>query len=480
MGKDLKDHGTVNVASIVHHGEKLILPEKMNLDGAIDLLQRRKKYMDEEVTVAEMFDVFPLDGAHAFDIVLTRKYGWTPAEATPGFFGPQPPKMISVEVGPGKVKQVPWGRFSLPGINGTVNCGAAMKDGRVVFALNSTIKRNDEGAIRELFAELRSELAKNSIYRGKAIKIRFRDENGNKLPMPEPKFMATDDVDEKMLVYPTSVQAAIETNLFTPIQRVADIKANGIPVKRGILLGGTFGTGKTLAAKVASKLAVQAGVTYLYVPRADELADAIEFAKLYQDPACVVFCEDIDRVTSGERSTSMDDILNIIDGIDTKSSNILVVLTTNDLTSINPAMLRPGRLDAVIDVLPPDAEAVQRLLRVYGGESIAPETDLTDAGALLDGAIPAVIAEVVKRAKLAQLRRQAPGEKVQQLSSEALAEAALTIQAQVKLLYPDAQAPKPDVEQALVALFEGAVTKAVEARLEKLDQTTTEIRNQVC
>lgn len=460
MAKDLGAHGkAVNVANIVHHGEKMILPERMSLDGAIDLLQRRKKYMEEEVTVAETFDVFPLDGAHAFDIVLTRKYGWTPAEATPGFFGPQPPKMIGVEVAPGVVKQVPWGRFSLPGVNGTVNCGASMKDGRVVFALNSTIKRTDEETIRGLFAELRKELALNSIYRGKAIKIRFRDDDGDKLAMPEPKFLSVDDVDERMLVYPDAVQAAIETNLFTPIQRVADCKANGIPVKRGVLLGGTFGTGKTLAAKVASKLAVQAGVTYLYVPRADELADAIEFAKLYQDPACVVFCEDIDRVTNGDRSVQMDDILNIIDGIDTKSSNILVVLTTNDLHSINPAMLRPGRLDAVIDVLPPDAPAVQKLLRVYGGDAIAPETDLTDAAALLDGAIPAVIAEVVKRAKLAQLRRQKPGEKVSQLSSDSLAEAALTIQAQVKLLYPDAAEPKPTLDKALTDIVTGAIER---------------------
>ena len=39
----------------------------------------------------------------------------------------------------------------------------------------------------------------------------------------------------------------------------------------------------------------------------------------------------------------MDDVLNIIDGIDSKKANIITVLTTNDLEGINPAMLRPGR-----------------------------------------------------------------------------------------------------------------------------------------
>lgn len=58
---------------------------------------------------------------------------------------------------------------------------------------------------------------------------------------------------------------------------------------------GTYGTGKTMAATVASRLAVDAGITYVYVPRADELSDAIEFAKQYQSPACVIFCaEDIE------------------------------------------------------------------------------------------------------------------------------------------------------------------------------------------
>lgn len=435
MAKTLNEAGKkVNVAQIVHHGEKMILPDGMSLDGAIDLLERRKKYLEEEVEITESFDVFPWDGAHAFAEVLTKRYGWAPAEATPGFFGPNPPRMIGIDVAPGVVKQVPWGAFSLPGIAGRIQTDADSKKNRIVFALYAKVKRKDEEAVRALFAETRAYLKEHSIYRGKAIKLRFRDEDGDPLEMPEPKFLDTDDVDEAMLVYSSDVQAAIETNLFTPITRVADCLANGIPIKRGVLLGGTYGTGKTLAAKVASKLAVRHGVTYVYVPRADELADAIEFAKQYQSPACVIFCEDIDRVMAGERSVEMDDILNIIDGIDTKSCNILVVLTTNDLEAINPAMLRPGRLDAVIEVTAPDGPAVERLLRLYGGASILPETDLTRVCDLLSGNIPAVIAEVVKRAKLAQLRLQAPGEKVERLTEQALVEAASTMQAQLRLL----------------------------------------------
>lgn len=191
----------------------------------------------------------------------------------------------------------------------------------------------------------------------------------------------------------------------------------------------------------------------------------------------VIFCEDIDRVMAGERSVAMDDILNIIDGIDTKSANIVVVLTTNDLQAINPAMLRPGRLDAVIEVTPPDAKAVEKLLRVYGGEAIAATTDLAEAGKALDGAIPAVISEVVKRAKLAQLRLQQPGEKVAQLSEAALLEAAKTMRSQLKLLKDRSEAnfEKPALDQALSTLVSDAVKGATDRIASKVAEIADNI-----
>lgn len=442
MSTTLKDVGpAASVAQIEYYGEKLILPTGMSIDQAKDLLTRRQKYLEEKVNISASFDVFPWDGALALDAVLTAKFGWSPATATPGFFGDTPPRMITIDVGPREQRQVPWGAFSLPGVSGLLHTGVERAGARFKFAINAEVKRKDEATVKDIIDRLRSYLSENSIYRGKAIKIRFRDDDGDPLAMPDPKFLDTSLVKPEQLVFAKDVQDAIETSLFTPITRTADCLENGLPVKRGVLLGGTFGTGKTLAAHVASKLAVDNGITYVYVPRADELADAIEFAKQYQSPACVVFCEDIDRVMSGERDVEMDDILNIIDGIDTKRANIITVLTTNELKAINPAMLRPGRLDAVIEVTPPDADAVQRLLRLYGGASILPETDLSRVGSELAGNIPAVIEEVVKRSKLAQLRFQPKGEKVTNIGEEALMVAAKTMNAQLQLLR-DATTPK--------------------------------------
>ena len=474
MSKTLSEQEKkINVATIVRHGEKLTLPEGMSLTDGIELLQRRQQYEQETTSINETYDFFPLDGAHAFNEVLTRKFGWAPATATPGFFGDTPPQLISVECAPGVFKQVPWGRFSLPNIDGFVQTSVSLKNGRYSFALGAVIKRLDEETVRSLFEEVREYLKTDSIYVGRAVKIRFRDEDGDPLEMPEPKFLDVSKINPEGLIYAADVEAAVQTNLFMPIQRVRDCIANGIPVKRGVLLGGTYGTGKTMAATVASRLAVDAGVTYIYVPRADELADAIEFGKQYQSPACVIFCEDVDRVTAGERSIEMDDILNILDGIDTKSANIITVLTTNDLQAINPAMLRPGRLDAVIDVTPPDANAVERLLRLYGGSAITADTNLEEAGRALAGNIPAVIAEVVKRAKLSQLRLQPIGEPVSVISEQALVESARTMQAQIKLLKDRSE--KRIAPPTLNEVFAGVVQLALEEPLERIERMATEV-----
>lgn len=478
MAKTLEqDEKQVHVADIVRHGEKLIVPDGMKLSDVLDLVKRRMTFEEEEVVVRRTYNVFPWDGAHALMLALTERYGWAAAEATPGFFGSNPPQMLDVQVGYGQTKKVPWGRFSLPQVEGFVQCSAQKKDGRVSFELVGKVLRKDEPTIELLFDTVEKTLRTNSIYMGKAIKIRFRDNDGNLLEMPEPEFMNLNGISRDSLVYSDDVQNLIETNLFTPIERVSDCIANDMPVKRGVLLGGPYGTGKTMAATVAAALATNVGVTYVYVPRSDELSDAIQFAKQYSDKACVIFCEDIDRAVSGERSVKMDDILNILDGIDTKSSRIITVLTTNHLENINPAMLRPGRLDAIIDVTAPDAKAVEKLVRLYGKDTIAEDADLTLVGEALAGTIPAVIAEVVKRAKLHQLQYQEPGTLIEQISSQALLDSALTIQAQRKLLEEQS---KPKVkEPTFNEVIAAAVAPAIAEGVKRIAGDVSELHERI-
>lgn len=435
-GKKLADAAEpIAVAEIARFGEALVVPPAMTLDQAEKLIQSRKKYEMEETEITSTFPVFPWDGAAALHRVLSAKYGWAQGVPTKDFFDRKvPPKMMDIAVDVNKTISVPWGAFALPGIDGTIETTHTIDKDVLVFVLKAKVLRKDEPVIRDLFEQVREELKYNSLYRGKAVKISFNDRRGDTKIIPDISFIDTNGIDRSTAVYNEYTTQQLERDLFTPIERTNDLLANNFAIKRGVMLTGTYGTGKTLAATVAASLAVKAGLLYVYVPKSDELPAAIAFARQYQSPAAVVFCEDIDRAVSGNRTQQMDTLLNIVDGVDGKTSNIIIVLTTNDLESINAAMIRPGRLDSIIEIGTPDAQTVTRLVRRYAGSLLADDADLFDVAEVLKGQIPAVIVEVVKRAKLAQLMLQQPGTKVTSLTPEAILAAAETIQNQIEVL----------------------------------------------
>lgn len=422
------------IAEIVHHGDdKILLPNGMKIKDAIKLLTDREAYLEQPTQIKEDYNVFPPDGANALNQCIAKRYGWTQSVPTPGFWGDKPPSLIRVQTGVSSFVEVPWGRIVLPGVEGHLDTAHCEIRGCLGFRVVATVKRKDEETVKQLFRDIKTYLTANSIYQGKAIKIRFRNDDGERLPLPEPEFLPG-NLTRKDMIYSKHIEEAIEVSLFTPIVRHEELEPNGIPFKRGVLLGGPFGTGKTLAATVASGLCMENNITFVYVPRADELADAVAFGQQYQNPGCVIFCEDIDRVMEGDRSVDMDDILNIVDGIDSKRNRIMTVLTTNVMENINPAMIRPGRLDAVILVDFPDGEAVGRLLRHYAGDTIEEGTTLDRIGDKMKGANPAVIEEVVKRAKLAQLSQTKIGHLVDKISEDALLVTAATMSIQLGLL----------------------------------------------
>lgn len=420
----------VNV-DVVYEGKKIILPEEMSLKTAAAQIDRMIKEDEKEVAIREEIPAFPLDGAFALMTAISEMYGWVDQIPTPGFFGPNPPRMLAVEIEHGKTVNVPWGRLQLPNVSGYLETGVGMKNERFILVVQATIRKKHEREIKKLFELTRKIATEKSIYKWKAVSIRFKNEDGEVLQMPEPKFLDLSRVDEKQIVFSKEVSAAIRTNLFTPVERSKECRDAGIPLKRGILLSGPYGTGKTLAAYVTAKKCIRNGWTYLYCERADELADMVRFAHQYQ-PA-VIFCEDIDRVINGDRSVAMDDILNIVDGIESKNTEIMIVLTTNHVENINKAMLRPGRLDAIINVLPPDREAVERLMRQYGRGLIDASEDLNQAAQELEGKIPAVIRECVERSKLSAIALAEPGGQLK-ITGEALLESAVTMRNQLELL----------------------------------------------
>lgn len=397
----------VVLAEIVRMGQQIVLPEGMGYPTAIDVLNRQMTYEEEQTKISEVFDGFVWDAAYAFTKAMTNLFGFPMQEAkVHEFFGmkmKELPELRTIEIGPdGETALIPWGQFSLPNVEGKLETQVVGKKERVCFAVVAEVKRKDEGRLRVLLAETHRLLKTESIYKGKAFKLRLRDDDGVIVSLPMPTFISLSKVRPDELIFSDEVREAIETSVFTPIEHVAECRLHKIPLKRGILFYGPYGTGKSLTANVTAKKCTESGWTFLYCERASELGDMVKLAHDYQ-PA-VVFCEDIDRVVSGERSVEMDEILNIIDGIEAKGTELMVILTTNHVESINKALLRPGRLDAVINVLPPDAKAVEKLLRIYGRGLIPENADLHSVSEVLAGTIPAVIRECAERAKLSQIK----------------------------------------------------------------------------
>lgn len=449
---------------IVREGTQIILPPGMSFDEGITWLTRKKEADEKEIGIYEVIDAIPLEGAYAFKRALDRRYGFAALVNTPGMFGSTPPTMVGVEVAHGKTEQVPWGRLSVPGIAGYFETSITQKDGQFKFVIGGKTKQKHKAAVSEL-AELTRKIATDeSIYKGRAIRVTFptqeQIDEGSVSPMDnQPKFIDLDHVVEADLIFPERVAKLVQTAIFNPIEKRERCEREGVPFKRGILLEGPWGTGKTLTADVTAVKAVRHGITFIYLDDVKNLEQALRFANLYA-PA-VVFAEDIDQVGKDDRhddESPLNDILNTLDGVDMKHSQIMAVLTTNYINDIEQGLLRPGRIDAVIPVRPPDAAAAVRLVQLYSRGRLAEGTDLAGIGVKLDGKIPAVIREVVERAKLEAIGRLADDEPLV-LTAADLDAATDSMLTHLELLTPRTKDTRSEREKA-AAILASAVERA--------------------
>jgi transitional endoplasmic reticulum ATPase len=435
------------------------IPEGMPLKEAITWLRRKDEEEDKEVEVSHKLNAFPLDGAVAFHDAMASIYGFTQNVATPGFWGPSPPAMISIPVSATEHRDVPWGRVIIPGIAGHLNTSFTCEGGYPKFIVYGIVKQRHVREVNKIIRKTEELLQTQSIYKGKAIKLDLSWLRNN--PQPERVFnpsghaptfsIPVDKIVESDLVFPDDVQNDIQLGLFTPIEYAARCRQHGIPMKRGVLLAGDPGTGKTLTAFVTAKKAVNNGFTFIYLSSALDLANGFKFAQQYA-PA-VIFAEDIDRIVSGPRTPEIDAILNSFDGVDTKAGEIITVLTTNFLENIDQTMLRPGRCDTLVKVTRPDREAAARLVKLYGRGLIDLKADFGKIGDALANHLPAEIREAVERAKLAAIFRLEktgkPYESIQgHVTDVDIVSAARAMESQHKLLEPKDTDKRSSIERA--------------------------------
>lgn len=379
-------------------------PGKMPPRKAVEALTRLIKDEDQPFSIMEYIDAYPHDAAVAFVKAMTKLYGWASPQTVMTFFGPRPPQMISVKTGvnPDDVVQCPLGAFALPGVDDQVHTTFHTNDrGVVQFLVHGQVKKRDRHIILELVTEARRIVKEESIYRGKSIRLGV--DNAGKLDMSNPpSFFDASDTTEQSVLLDADIMEQIETSILTPIKNTDRCRNLKIPLKRGVLLEGPYGTGKSLTSRMTAAVCAQNGWTFVLLDKVQGLQAALEFANRYS-PA-VVFAEDIDRIAE-ERDEFANDLINTIDGVLSKKSEIMTILTTNFAEKLNPVILRPGRLDAVVSLRAPSAETAEKLIRHYAGRLLAATEGVALAGQELAGQIPASIRECVERAKLGMVGR---------------------------------------------------------------------------
>lgn len=421
--------------AIKHQGKEITLPSdpaNMDYDDAIGTLARVRDMENQEFDVRELVKGAPWDTLVAVYRAMQAIYGVVVSQSVHHLFGEIKPDFITVHTGHGANDrvQVPMGQMSLPGVSNPIRV-MMNESGTIIIG---TVRRRDRARLVEIANKAREFIHTQSVYKGKAIRLNVDDEGDLDLTV-QPEFLDLATVKETDIIHTAETEALIRTNIFAPLKHTAACRSNHIPLKRGILLEGKYGTGKSLTARVTAKVATDNGWTFLMLNRSQGLKAAIEFAREYQP--CVIFAEDIDRAADRD-DEDVNDLVNLLDGMISKTMEMMVVLTTNHIERIDRSLLRPGRFDAVISIDAPDAATAERIVRNYARGLLDPHVDLAAVGEATAGMIPASIREVVERAKLAMLTEGRAS-----LSADDLRISAIGMKRHVALLEPKKETMTP-------------------------------------
>ncbi len=194
-------------------------------------------------------------------------------------------------------------------------------------------------------------------------------------------------------------------------------KANTRPAK-GILLTGEPGTGKTLMAKAIAK---EAEVNFIAISGPELLSKYIGesergvrevFKKARQAAPCILFFDEIEAVVP-KRGKMMGDqvtervvtqFLTEMDGIE-ELNGVMVLASSNRPDLIDPAILRPGRFDFVLELPKPDLKAREEIFKVHTqGKPLGKNINLESLARETEGLVGADIASICQKASLLAIR----------------------------------------------------------------------------
>jgi len=261
-------------------------------------------------------------------------------------------------------------------------------------------------ADRETATATRDEIERlmrvHDVFRRQVLSFTESEHHGNELVtfLPRPTVTARD------VVLPDGVLESIEQHIIGVADWSAELLSAGQHLKRGLLLHGPPGTGKThtvryLTGRLAdSTVILLTGRSIRFIDQAAALARRLQ-------PSMVVL-EDVDLVATDRDYTPdgnplLFSLLDAMDGVGS-DADVTFVLTTNRADILETALAdRPGRVDLAIEIPRPDAGCRERLLRVYVRD-LALDADLDPVVIGTEGVTASFVKEMIRRTVLVSLR----------------------------------------------------------------------------
>ncbi len=215
-----------------------------------------------------------------------------------------------------------------------------------------------------------------------------------------------------------SVKEELREVLEWPLKYASLLEHAGARPPKGILLHGPPGTGKTLLAKA---VATESRANFITVKGPALMSKWVGesergvrevFKRAKQAAPCLVFFDEIDalapvRGAGGESHVTervISQLLTELDGIE-ELRGVVVLAATNRLDIVDPALLRPGRFDSLIQLPLPDEAARLEIFRVHTrGKPLARDVDLAALARQSEGRSGAEIEAICRKATLRAIR----------------------------------------------------------------------------
>lgn len=335
------------------------------------------------------------DGVYQLNRAINEVFGSAVSKEDNSPSGNSNIDTVDVILADGSRTKVPFGKISLEELGEDSEININYDNDRHLLLVKGQCQFKYQSLIDDIVERTKELLATESIYKNQALEI---------TNLSEPKIMTLAGIDKQFMVLSKKTEFELQP-LRSRILYPEKCIAKGIPLKYGCLLEGKYGTGKTLLAFKLAKDAVNNGWSFVYLKDPSLLAETLRMCKVVDRSGhgVIVFVEDIDQVTRGNRDSAMQDILNTLDGGDTKDMNVITLFTTNHIELIEPTFLRGKRIGSVITMDCLDAETAERFIRetFSEAEGYSVDDDLSDVCNYIAKAqiAPAFMAEIVESTK---------------------------------------------------------------------------------